>query len=203
MVSIGTTTFKVRKNPLLARAAAYYHDIGKTKAPEFFSENQTDGYNPHDELIPEVSASKITAHTVDGVEILRANRFPEEIVRAAEEHHGNSPVSFFYNKAQNMTEGGGLGTVNYVYDNHRPSTKISAVIMICDTVESAVRSSPGDNLKGFIHKLIKDKLDLGQFSECDISMKDLERIEATILETIPKMFHSRIRYNTPAEAPKN
>jgi putative nucleotidyltransferase with HDIG domain len=183
----------IGENPLLARAAAYYHDIGKIKAPEFFGENQFDGYNPHDELIPEVSASKIIAHTKNGVQILREKGFPEEIVRAAEEHHGTSPVNFFYYKAKSMTEGG-LESTDYVYDNDKPTTKISAILMICDTVESAVRADGGADAEGLIAKLIKDKIDLGQFSECDISLKDIEIIKKTLGESIPHIFHSRVRY---------
>ncbi|MDR2091599.1 MAG: HDIG domain-containing protein [Clostridiales bacterium] len=185
----------VGENPLLARASAYYHDIGKIKAPEFFGENQFDGYNPHDELIPEVSASKIIAHTKNGVQILKEKGFPEEIVRAAEEHHGTSPVNFFYNKAKYMTEGG-LESTDYVYDNHKPTTKISAILMICDTVESAVRANQSADTEALIAKLIKDKIDMGQFNECDISLKDIEIIKKTLVESIPHMFHSRVRYQT-------
>jgi putative nucleotidyltransferase with HDIG domain len=184
----------IGENPLIARAAAYYHDIGKIKAPEFFGENQLDGYNPHDELIPEVSASKIIAHTKNGVQILKEKGFPMEIVRAAEEHHGTSPVNFFYYKAKSMTEGG-LESTNYVYDNDKPTTKISAILMICDTVESAVRANQNaDAAEELIAKLIKEKIDLGQFSECGISLKDIEVIKKTLGESIPRIFHSRVRY---------
>ncbi|MDR3263945.1 MAG: HDIG domain-containing protein [Clostridiales bacterium] len=186
----------IGENPLLARAAAYYHDVGKTKAPEFFSENQFDGYNPHDELIPEVSASKIIAHTKNGVQMLKEKHFPEEIIKAAEEHHGTSPVNFFYNKAKNMTEGGRLSAGNYTYDNQKPSSKISALIMICDTVESAVRANQSSDIPELIKKLVDDKIALGQFSECDISLKDIDIIERTLLDTIPQVFHSRVRYGS-------
>ncbi|MDR1906189.1 MAG: HDIG domain-containing protein [Clostridiales bacterium] len=188
----------IGENPMLARAGAYYHDVGKIKAPEFFGENQTDGYNPHDELIPEISASKIIAHTKNGVQILKDNGFPKEIIRVAEEHHGTTPVNFFYNKAKNMTEGS-LASYNYVYENDKPSNKISALIMICDTVESAVRANQSADLADLIKKLIKDKMNLEQFDSCDISLKDIETIQKTLAEVIPQVFHARIRYQATKE----
>jgi putative nucleotidyltransferase with HDIG domain len=184
----------IGQNPLLAKAAAYYHDIGKIKAPEFFIENQFDGYNPHDELVPEVSAGKIRAHTSDGANILRENGFPTEIVDAAAEHHGTSPIAFFYNKAKKMSEGG-IDAYNFTYENDKPKGKISAIIMICDTVESAVRANQGIDINALVSSLIKDKMDLGQFSECDLSMKDFAVIQKTIIETIGQIYHSRLKYN--------
>ncbi|MDR2046463.1 MAG: HDIG domain-containing protein [Clostridiales bacterium] len=186
----------IGENPMLARAAAYYHDVGKMKAPEFFIENQKNNYNPHDELIPEVSASKIIAHTKNGVQILKERRFPLEIVRAAEEHHGTSPVIFFYNKAKNMTEGN-LAALNYTYDNDKPTSKISAVIMICDTVESAVRANQSADAAALISNLTDEKIASGQFSDCDISLKDIEIIKNTLLKNIPYIYHSRVRYQSP------
>ncbi|MDR1939612.1 MAG: HDIG domain-containing protein, partial [Clostridiales bacterium] len=171
----------------------YYHDIGKIKAPEFFIENQFDGYNPHDELLPEVSAGKIRAHTSYGAQILREHGFPDEIIRAAEEHHGTSPIVFFFNKAKKMTEGG-LDAYDYTYENNKPSGKISAIIMICDAVESAVRAHSGEDIDALVPSLIKDKMDLGQFSECDLSMKDFAVIERTLIETMGQIYHARIKY---------
>ncbi|MDR3292847.1 MAG: HDIG domain-containing protein [Clostridiales bacterium] len=184
----------IGENPLMARAAAYYHDVGKIKAPEFFSENQFDGYNPHDELPPEVSANKITAHTKNGVQILKENGFPEELIRIAEEHHGNSPVGFFYYKAKTITEDGNPEIDGYTYENKKPSTKISAIIMICDTVESAVRANYEADLKAYITRLVRDKIRLGQFDECDISFQDVDTIINTLADIIPQVFHSRIKY---------
>ena len=186
----------VGEDPFLARAAAYYHDVGKLKNPKMFIENQDGKYNPHDELIPEVSARMITRHAKAGYEMLKEYHMPEEIARVAIEHHGTSPVMFFYLKAQKITEGK-LSMNKYKYDGPRPTTKVSAIIMICDTVEAAVRSrqpKTEEELREFVKKMIKDKMDLEQFDDCDITFNDLKIIEDEIVKTIPSIFHHRIDY---------
>ena len=186
----------IGEDPYLARVCAYYHDVGKLKNPKMFIENQDGSYNPHDELIPEISAKMITRHARAGYEILREYHMPEDIARIAIEHHGTSPVLFFYMKAQKITEGK-LSMNKYKYDGPKPSTKISAIIMICDTVEAAVRSrqpKTETELREFVKKMIKDKMDLGQFDESDITFSDLSIIEDEIIKTIPSIFHHRIDY---------
>lgn len=186
----------IGENTHLARAGAYYHDIGKLRSPEFFIENQSGGYNPHDDLIPEVSVSMITKHTKNGAQLIRENRLPEEIAKIANEHHGTSPVNYFYYKAQKITEGE-LGDEGYRYDGPRPTSKIAAIIMICDTAEAASRAvHPEDReaLKKLVDKLIKEKLNLGQFDDCAITMRDLALIKNTIVDILPGIFHARIDY---------
>jgi uncharacterized domain HDIG len=180
----------------LARAGSYYHDVGKLRSPEFFIENQTDGYNPHDDLIPEVSVSMITKHTKNGAQLIREAHLPEELAHIANEHHGTSPVNYFYYKAQKITEGK-LGDEEYRYDGPRPTTKISAIIMICDTVEAASRAIQPENteaLSKLVDKLVKEKLDLMQFDECAITMNDLAVIKKTIVDILPGIHHARIEY---------
>ncbi|MEG1613077.1 MAG: HDIG domain-containing protein [Clostridia bacterium] len=186
----------IGENTHLARAGSYYHDVGKLRSPEFFIENQKNGYNPHDDLIPEVSVSMITKHTKNGAQLIRDSRLPEEIALIANEHHGTSPVNFFYYKAQKITEGK-LADEEYRYDGPKPTSKISAIIMICDTVEAAsraIRPEDNDALTKLIDKLVKEKLDLGQFDECKITMSDLAAIKRTIVDVLPGIFHARIEY---------
>ncbi len=186
----------IGENPHLARAAAYYHDVGKLKAPVYFSENQST-YNPHDELIPEVSVSMITSHTVFGEILAKQYRLPPEIVAVCREHHGTSPVGYFYRKALNLTEEGDLSVSNYTYPGPKPQTKISAIVMIADTVEAACRSYMPDTTEAFaerVNKLVDEKLELGQFDECPITMKDLSVIKTTIIETLPRVQHGRVSY---------
>lgn len=191
----------IGESPMLARASAYYHDYGKIKNPEYFSENQR-GTNPHDNLIPEASAAVITKHTGDGYAILKEKNIPEEIAKVAIEHHGDAVVTFFYNKAQNISETT-LSTENYRYNNIKPTTKIAAIVMICDTCEAATRSLNEDytidELRTFISNLITQKRDSGQFDNCDITMKDLKIITETIVDYIPSVFHKRIQYNNAKE----
>lgn len=186
----------IGENPHLARASAYYHDVGKMRSPEYFIENQTNGINPHDDLIPEVSVSMITKHTRNGAAMIRQHRLPEELAKAALEHHGTSPVNYFYYKAQKITEGQ-LGVEDYRYEGPKPSSKNSAIIMICDTVEAAARAISPDNkeeLARLIDKLVKEKMDYGQFDDCDITMGDLTKIKKTITDVLPGIHHTRIKY---------
>lgn len=181
-------------DPYMARACAYYHDVGKMNDPLYFSENQTD-YNPHDDLIPEVSVAKIRRHTRDGFEQLRKMRFPDEVCNAALEHHGDSPIMFFYTKAKGL--GGSVNIADFRYDCPTPTSKYSVIIMICDICESMTRAvSPESReaLEATVAKVIKDKMDDGQFDNVDITIKELDKIKNTIVKVIPGMLHKRIDY---------
>lgn len=187
----------IGENPHMARCAAYYHDIGKLKAPMYFSENQST-YNPHDELIPEVSVSMITSHTLFGEILAKQYRLPPEIIAICREHHGTAPVGYFYRKALSLTEEGDLPSVNYTYSGPKPQTKVSAIVMIADTVEAACRSDMPETKAQFdekIDKLVAEKLALCQFDECPITMKDISDIKATIVEVLPSIHHSRVSYD--------
>lgn len=183
----------------LAKAAALYHDVGKLEHPDCFIENQK-GYNPHDDFIPEVSVSMITNHTQAGCNLIKKAGLPDLIADVAREHHGTTPVNYFLYKAQTFTEDD-LDTEEFSYNDPKPSSKISAIIMIADTVEAATRAKGNTSAKDFrayIHGLIKNKADLGQFSDCAITFKDLQIIEDTLAEAIPNMYHARIDYGKAA-----
>ncbi len=188
--------YAIGENTKLTRCAALYHDVGKLASPEYFVENQEDGYNPHDDLIPEVSVKMITQHTKNGYDIIKKYRLPEEIAKVALEHHGTVPVKYFYVKAQNIADEK-LDMKNYAYEGPKPTTKISAIIMIADTVEAATRAGMPETIEEygkFVENLIKDKRDLGQFDDCPITMKELTTIKETIVKDVPNMYHSRIKY---------
>ena len=188
-------------NPFMARACAMYHDVGKMKNPQFFSENQTDGYNPHDDLIIDVSVKMITEHPAEGAQMLKEQRMPDTVIRAALEHHGDSTLMFFYLKAKGITEKN-LNTDEYRYSNPKPSTKYSAVIMICDMCEATIRAKKPqskEELEGIVYNIIQGRILDGQLSECDISMKDLAKIKTSICEAIPSMMHDRINYDKAKE----
>lgn len=192
----------IGENPNMARCAAYYHDIGKLKAPIYFSENQS-SYNPHDELIPEVSVSMITSHTLFGEILAKQNRLPHEIVEICRQHHGTSPVGYFYRKALTLKEEGELAVDKYTYAGPKPQSKIAAIIMIADTVEAAMRSYMPDTKEEFearINKLVDEKLELHQFDECPITMGNIAVIKRTIIEVLPSIHHSRVNYDKKARA---
>ncbi|MCL2631070.1 MAG: HDIG domain-containing protein [Firmicutes bacterium] len=195
----------IGENAFLAKVCAYYHDVGKIKKPDYFTENQQ-GYNPHDDVIPEISVKIITDHTSDGPALIRKYRLPDIVEQVAREHHGTMPVSYFYYKAQRITEDS-LTSDKFSYTDPKPSTKISAIVMIADTVEAATRAmglsgfnnSSGElnqkEFRAFIRKLIKDKADSNQFSECPITFKDLQKIEDTLTSAVPSIYHARIKYD--------
>ncbi|MDP4171016.1 MAG: HD family phosphohydrolase [Bacillota bacterium] len=180
---------------LLARVGCYYHDIGKTKRPNFFIENQLNLDNPHDRLPPEKSARIIMSHVTDGSAILKKYRLPNEIVDIAEQHHGTSLLKFFFHKAnQGETSS---NESDFRYPGPKAQTKESAIIGIADSVEAAVRSiaQPTPNqIEALVKKIIADRLEDGQLSECDLTLKELQVVSYTLCETLKGIFHSRIEY---------
>jgi membrane-associated HD superfamily phosphohydrolase len=167
------------------------------KAPVYFSENQSN-YNPHDELIPEVSASMITSHTLFGEILAKKYRLPKEIIGICREHHGTTPVGYFYRKALSLTEDGDLPSVDYVYSGPKPQSKVAAIIMIADTIEATCRSFMPDVKEEFVamvDRLVGEKLNLGQFDECPITLEDLSKIKETIINVLPSVHHSRVSYD--------
>ncbi|PLT30967.1 HD family phosphohydrolase [Peribacillus deserti] len=182
-------------NGLLARVGCYYHDIGKTKRPQFFIENQMNIENPHDRLDPEKSKDIIIAHVSDGVESLTKHRLPEEIVSIAKEHHGTTLLKYFYHKAAQQRED--VKESEFRYPGPKPQTKESAVISIADSVEAAVRSMgnpTAEKIDQLIKSIIVERLEDGQFNECDITMKELDIVKKSLSETLKGIFHTRIEY---------
>ena len=180
---------------LLARVGCYYHDLGKTKRPAFFIENQMSGINPHDSLPPERSAEIIIAHTTDGAELLRQYKMPQEIIDIALQHHGTSTLKYFLHKAKE--EGREIDEKVFSYPGPKPQTKESAVISIADSVEAAVRSMKQPNpekIQQLVHSIIQGRVQEHQFDECDVSLRELKKIEKVLCETLNGIFHSRIEY---------
>jgi len=186
----------IGENPYLARAAAYYHDIGKLENPQFFKENQQDDTNPHDSVLPEVSAEIIRSHAEYGLELCKQYRIPKEIYSVAIEHHGTMPITVFLAKAQSMTDGK-IDVIKYSYKGPVPTTKIAAIIMICDTAEAAIRAAESaeyERRDEILSGLIQDRIGAGQFDACDITLKELATIKNTILSALSGMYHKRIKY---------
>ncbi|WAA11495.1 HD family phosphohydrolase [Fervidibacillus halotolerans] len=182
-------------NGLLARVGSYYHDIGKTRRPNFFIENQVNIDNPHDRISPDVSKDIIVAHTTDGAKILEKHHMPKEIIDIALQHHGTSLLQFFYHKAKEM--GKEVREEDYRYPGPKPQTKEAAVISIADSVEAAVRSMKNpsmDEIENLVKKIIKDRINDNQFDECDITMRELQTVEKTLCESLHGIFHNRIKY---------
>lgn len=188
----------VGAKPLLARAGAYFHDIGKLKRPLYFKENQI-GENPHEHTNPYVSAAIVIAHTRDGLLMAQQAHLPLEIQNIIAEHHGDTPTAFFYHKAVQQANGQAVDIADFRYDGKRPSTMESAIIMLADTVEAAVRSMPDptpETIRAFIGKLIKGKLEDGQLDNAPLTLKDITLISDAFATVLNGVFHERIEYPT-------
>lgn len=184
-------------NGLLARVASYYHDLGKTKHPHFFIENQMGIQNPHDYLDPIESAKIIIDHPYDGAEMLRKHKLPKEIIDIAEQHHGTTLLKYFFYKEKES--GKMIQESDYRYPGPRPRTKEAAVISICDSIEAAVRSIQEPSMKKIdemITSIIQERLLDGQLDESSLTFKELDVIKTTVNESLNGIYHSRIQYPT-------
>ena len=189
---------KIGANPLLARTGAYFHDVGKLKRPLYFKENQM-GENPHDHTDPYVSAAIVTSHTRDGLQLAQKYRLPQEIQKIIVEHHGDTPVMFFYHKALQQADGKNVDIADFRYDGTRPSSKESAIIMLADTIEAAVRSMPDPTpqaIERFIERLVRGKLEDGQLSNSPLTLQDIDGICEAFAKVLNGVFHERIEYPT-------
>jgi putative nucleotidyltransferase with HDIG domain len=179
---------------LLARVGAYYHDIGKMDQPDYFIENQA-AYNKHDELAPRLSATVIRSHVKQGVEKARRLGLPPEVVDIIAEHHGNSVISWFYNEALKREDQ--VNSEDFAYPGNPPRRRESAVVMLADTVEAAVRSMKKptiSRLDKFVQELIMAKFEQGQLSESELTFRDLEMIKNAFVRVLAGHYHSRIEY---------
>ena len=186
----------IGENPYLARACAYYHDIGKLVNPQFFKENQATGENPHDGLLPEVSAEIIRSHTIEGKRLCDEYRIPHEISDVTIEHHGTLPIYIFLNKAKQLTDAA-VEKNAYCYYGRTPKSKLTAIIMLCDSSEAAIRSMNDpdpERVDALLRKIIADRIADGQFNDCDISLRDLDKIRQTIVGSFGGQFHKRLVY---------
>lgn len=193
-----TAVYDIGGNTALARAGAYYHDVGKLRYPQYFAENQS-GYNPHDELPPEKSAKIITGHTKGGLELAERYKLPPVVRDMIVEHHGNSLVKFFYFKALKLYGAENVNEGDYRYQGRIPSSRESAVVMLADTVEAAVRSMLGhgktmEEAEAAVKNLMKDKLDDGQLNNSGLTLNELETIRLAFLKVFHGMYHERVSY---------
>lgn len=190
-----TAADSIGANSLLARVGAYYHDLGKLKRPYFFKENQLSRDNPHDKLNPTLSTHVITMHTKDGIDIAKQYKVPETIQAFIVEHHGTTAVRYFYHKAKSQDES--VKLEDFRYSGPKPQSRETAIVMMADTVEAAVRSMTEPTpakIEDFIHKLIREKLEDGQFDECPLTLSDLNTIANSFSSVVTGIIHERIEY---------
>lgn len=180
---------------IFTRVACYYHDIGKMKRPNFYVENQKGGINPHDKLSPNLSTLVIKAHTKDGQEMGKEYKIPKEIRDIMAEHQGTTFLAYFYNKAKK--EDSTVEASDFRYDGPKPKTKESAVIMLADSIEAAVRTLDDKDpisVEKMIRRLIAAKIDDGQLSDADLTLKEIDIIIMTFVKVLGSIYHNRIKY---------
>ncbi|MBL0388351.1 HD family phosphohydrolase [Tumebacillus sp. ITR2] len=193
----------VGADPLICRVGAYFHDVGKMKRPMFFIENQLSKDNPHDKIAPTLSHLIITSHVRDGLEMQEEARLPKPIRDICEQHHGTTILWYFYNKALEQDKSGSIQPDDFRYPGPKPQSKEAAIVMLCDAVEAAVRAMnrPTPNrIESIIHKIVKDRLNDGQLDECNLTLKDLDKVSDAFLRTLNGIYHARIQY---PELPKS
>jgi putative nucleotidyltransferase with HDIG domain len=180
---------------LLARVGAYYHDVGKIRRPYFFFENQMGQENPHDKMSPALSAVVVTAHVKDGLELAREYRLPPSVVTFIAEHHGDSLVSYFYTRA--AENGGPVEEQGFRHQGPRPQSRETAIVMLADAAEAAVRALPEPSpaaIEGVVRKIIRERLQDRQLDQAPLTLRDLDRVAAAFVRVLSGIYHPRIEY---------
>lgn len=186
-------------NGLFCRVAAMYHDIGKLITPQYFTENQHGGLNPHQLLTPEESAQAIIAHVYEGIAMARKADLPPQIIEILMEHHGTTPTRYFLQKQIDRMEGDSskIDESIFRYSGPRPRSREAAIIMIADSLEAASRSLEKieeKTISELVQRVIRDKMDDGQFDKCDMTLEELKIVEDTLIRTLLAYGHPRIKY---------
>lgn len=191
---------EVGGNAIVARIGAYYHDIGKIKRPYFFGENQMGKENPHNKITPNLSTLIIISHVKDGIELAKEYKVPKVIQDVIEQHHGTTLVKYFYYTMKNSAEKPeDVKEEDFRYPGPTPCSKESGILMLADSVEAAVRSinePTKGKIEEMVNNIIKDKLNSDQLVNCDLTLRDLEKIRKCFLKVLNGIYHQRIEYPT-------
>ncbi len=201
----------IGRNGLLCRVGAYYHDIGKINKAGYFVENELGSANRHEKLSPTMSHLIIVGHVKDGIEMAKEYGLPSVLRQFIETHHGTTLIEPFYNEAKKLKARGSRGKVaetpsesEFRYPGPKPRTKEAAIVMLADTVEGAVRSLSDVTpmkIEAVVHNMAMKRLQDGQFDECDLSLRELHLIEASISKTLAAHYHGRIAYPQAPDMP--
>ena len=190
---------RIGANALLVRIGAYYHEVGKLVAPPFYVENGSEE-NPHASLDPLQSTRVILRHVSGGVEIARREGLPEPVVAFIPQHHGTRLVAFFYRRAAALDPE--IDPELFRYPGPRPQTREAALVMLADATEATVRASNDrsrDRIRAIIENVIRERVEEGQFDECDLSLRDLRVVADSFATTMNAVYHPRVEYPEPTE----
>jgi putative nucleotidyltransferase with HDIG domain len=200
-----TAAEQIGANSLLARVGAYYHDIGKTISPQIFVENQLNNQNIHEDLRPEESVQVIVRHVNEGIELAKQNRLPQELVDFIPMHHGTTTISFFYEKAKKLYGEEKVNVDDFKYPGPKPNSKETAIVMLADGCESAVRSisePDAQKVENMINNIFNSRLKEGQLDDSPLTFKDINIMKEAFLSILISQYHKRIRYPKQEEAEK-
>jgi cyclic-di-AMP phosphodiesterase PgpH len=189
--------FSIGGNALLTRTGALYHDIGKMESAMFFTENQTSGYNPHDEISYKESANIIIDHVINGIEMARKNNLPEYIIDFIRTHHGTTTARYFYTMYLKDNPGNIADMGDFVYPGPKPFSKETAIVMMADSVEAASRSlgkSDEDQISKLVDRIIDRQIEENQFERAPITFSDITRIKKIFKDRLLNIYHVRIAY---------
>lgn len=194
-----TAAEAVAANPLLARVAAYYHDIGKIKKPQYFTENMPEGENVHENLSPHMSALVIGSHVKEGLDLAKMYKLPDVITAMIPQHHGTKKIGFFYQKAKDSTDPTlqKVEEKDFKYPGPRPQSREAAILMLADGAEAAVRSikdKTQPRIQQVVENLVDKSFTEGQLSECELTLKDLNEIAKAFTRILSSIYHQRIEY---------
>lgn len=189
----------VGADPVLAYAAGLYHDMGKVLRPNYFIENQRPGDNPHDKLLPSMSALVLTNHVKDGLELAREHGLPRVILDAIAQHHGTRLMKYFHTRAleQRGPEGGEVAEEKYRYPGPKPQNKVMGILMLADAVEAASRTLTEPTplkIRGLIRAIVEACLEEGQLDDTDLTLSDVNQVSEAFLRVLANIFHQRIDY---------
>ncbi len=200
-----TAAERIGANPMLARVGAYYHDIGKTITPQNYVENQLDNQNVHENLTPEESAQLIVSHVEEGVQLGKDNNLPQEILDFIPMHHGTTVMTYFYERAKKLYGEDEVKINDYRYPGPKPDSKETAIIMLADGCESAVRSieePDSDKVENVIDGIFNSRIDDGQLDESPLTLGDMTKMKEAFLSILLGQHHRRIRYPKQEEMEK-
>jgi putative nucleotidyltransferase with HDIG domain len=186
---------EIGANAMLVRVGALYHDIGKMKNPTYFTENQSTGINPHDELSSRESASTIIKHVIDGIETAKKNNLPDRVIDFIRTHHGTSLVYYFYSKEKSLESGANIE--DFKYPGPKPFSKETAILMMCDSVEAASKSlkePTSTKIDAFVDSIINKQVESEQFLNANITFKEIQSIKKVLKHKLANIYHLRIEY---------
>tara|TARA_B110000902_G_scaffold196119_1_gene222372 strand:+ start:8126 stop:10174 length:2049 start_codon:yes stop_codon:yes gene_type:complete len=186
---------EIGANAMLVRVGALYHDIGKMTNPTYFTENQSTGTNPHDELSPKESARIIINHVIDGIELAKKNNLPDRVIDFIRTHHGTSVVYYFYNKQREANQD--FDEADFAYSGPNPFSKETAILMMCDSVEAASKSlknPTSTKINDFVDMIISKQMESNQFLNANITFKEIQSIKKVLKRKLANIYHLRIEY---------